>query len=151
MEEEITMNSKKMLSIIGALNLVAAAFVFVGCGQPITKDDVVGGGGAASGTPSTPGSGTTPGGTNQNGGGSGGAFQMTAQQKMIYDAAITQLAQTAASMTIPASMIATQLQTYNQSSFGPAGFKVVDTKAGQPIAQNTTKEALKARFKAQAK
>ena len=44
MEEEITMNSKKMLSIIGALTLAAAAFVFVGCGQPVNNDDGVGGG-----------------------------------------------------------------------------------------------------------
>lgn len=150
MEEEITMNSKKMLSIIGALTLAAAAFVFVGCGQPVNNDDGVGGGGAASGTPSTPG-GTTPGGTTQNGGGSGGAFEMNAQQKTVYEGAITSIVQAAASMTIPANMVATQLQTYNQTTFEPLNFKVVDTKPGQPIAQNTTKEALKARFKPQAK
>ena len=138
------MNSKKMLSIIGALTLVAAAFVFVGCGQPINKDDVVGGGGAASGTPST------PGGTNQNGGGSGKAFEMNKQQKTAYEGAITGIVAAAATMTIPADMVATQLQTYNQS-FEPAGFKVVDTQAGQPIAKGTQADALKARFKAQAK
>ena len=76
---------------------------------------------------------------------------MNAQQKTVYEGAITSIVQAAASMTIPANMVATQLQTYNQTTFEPAGFKVVDTKAGQPIAQNTTKDALKARFKAQAK
>ena len=42
-----------------------------------------------------------------------------------------------------------KLQEANRN-FAPFGFKVVDTQAGQPIAQATGEDALKARFKPEA-
>ena len=103
-----------------------------------------GGGDAASGTPST------PGGTNQNGGGAGDAFKMDTNQKKAYETAITSVVTAAANGDIPANMVAQQLKAINQG-LAPLNFKVVDTKAGQPIAKGTKADALKARFKAQAK
>jgi len=63
-----------------------------------------------------------------------------------YNAAIDGVKQNAASMEIPAPVVAQQLQAMNQG-FAPLNFKVVDTQAGQPITQGTTEETLKNRFK----
>ena len=84
-----------------------------------------------------------------NNSGSSGSFTMNQQQQMTYDAAIDAVKQQAAVQEIPANMVELQLQGMNQS-FANLGFKVVDTKAGQPIAQGTDENALKARFKAEA-
>ena len=46
---EIVMNGKKLISIVGALTVMAAALVFAGCKQPAGGGAGGSGGGAASG------------------------------------------------------------------------------------------------------
>ena len=115
----------KHTKIFFALLVLAGAVLAFGCNQATT--------------PGTP-----------NGGNNGsGSFTMNAQQKTAYDAVIAYVKLQADSHEIPADLVAEQLTSTNKE-FASLKFKVVDTKAGQPIAQGTDENALKARFKPEA-
>lgn len=114
-----------------ALVVLAAAVLVFGCNQAAT--------------PSSSNSNTG----GNSGGGSSGGFTMNAAQKAAYESWIAGAVQQAATREIPASEVSQAVQGSN-TGFASLGFKVVDTKADQPIAQGTTADALKARFKAEA-
>ncbi|MEL3906537.1 MAG: hypothetical protein P1P65_05870 [Treponema sp.] len=119
-----------------ALVVLAAAVLAFGCNQAATPSS----------------SNTTQNGGNNGsdtGGGSSGGFTMNAAQKAAYESWIAGAVQQAATREIPASEVSQAVQGSN-TGFASLGFKVVDTKADQPIAQGTTADALKARFKAEA-
>ena len=117
------MKNKKFLA---ALLLAAIAFLFSACTQ------------------------SNGGGTNNSGSGSNTtvveeAFQMNTAQKPAYDAAIAAIVNDAAMSEIPAATVAQKLEQFN-TAFAAIGFQVVDTKAGQSIAEGTSEADLKARF-----
>ena len=121
--KENFMKNKKFLA---ALLLAAVAFLFSACTQ------------------------SNGGGTNNSGSGSNTtvveeAFQMNTAQKVAYDAAIAAIVNDAAMSEIPAAAVAQKLEQFN-TAFAAIGFQVVDTKAGQSIAEGTSEADLKARF-----
>ena len=121
--KENFMKNKKFLA---ALLLAAVAFLFSACTQ------------------------SNGGGTNNSGSGSNTtvveeAFQMNTVQKAAYDAAISEIVDAAAMSEIPAATVAQKLEQFN-TGFAAMGFQVVDTKAGQSIAEGTSEADLKARF-----
>ena len=118
----------KHTKIFFALLVLAGAVLAFGCNQANSNGGNSGG---------------------SSGGNNGGSFTMNAQQKAAYDAVIAQVKLQAAAHEIPANIVAEQLTSTNKE-FASLKFKVVDTKAGQPIAQGTDENALKARFKPEA-
>ena len=82
-----------------------------------------------------------PGGNTQSGG-----FTLNAQQEVVYNNFITSLATTAATMEIPATTVKSILDASNVSA-NALNFKIVDSKPDTVVAQNSTAENLKKRFK----
>ena len=75
-----------------------------------------------------------------------GGFTLNAQQEVVYNNFITSLATTAATMEIPAATVKSVLNASNVSA-NALNFKIVDSKPDTAIAQNSTAENLKKRFK----
>ena len=78
--------------------------------------------------------------------GSGGQALNSEQQKA-YDGFIGSLAGSCAMQELPADVVTTTVNNWNSTAKTTVGIIVEDTKAGQPIAQGTSKEDLKKRFK----
>ena len=75
-----------------------------------------------------------------------GGFTLNAQQEVVYNNFITSLATTAATMEIPAATVKSILDASNVSA-NALNFKIVDSKPDTAVAQNSTAENLKKRFK----
>ncbi|MGP1521162.1 MAG: hypothetical protein ACTTIZ_06660 [Treponema sp.] len=78
----------------------------------------------------------------------GGGQALNSEQQKAYDSYVSTLAMNCANMEIPANVVASGLQAWNLTAKTTVGIIVEDTQAGKPIAQGTSKEALKKRFKA---
>ena len=82
-----------------------------------------------------------PGGNTQSGG-----FTLNAQQEVVYNSFITSLVTAANAMEVPAANVKSILDASNVSA-NALKFKIVDSKPDTAVAQNSTAENLKKRFK----
>ena len=85
--------------------------------------------------------GPQPGGNTQSGG-----FTLNAQQEVVYNNFITSLVSAANVMEVPAATVKSMLDASNISA-NALKFKIVDSKPDTVVAQNSTAENLKKRFK----
>ena len=77
----------------------------------------------------------------------GGSQALNSQQQQAYDGFIGSLAGSCATRELPAGVVTTIVNEWNSTAKTTVGIIVEDTKAGQSIAQGTSKEDLKKRFK----
>ncbi len=75
-----------------------------------------------------------------------GGFTLNAQQEVVYNSFITSLVTAANAMEVPAANVKSILDASNVSA-NALKFKIVDSKPDTAVAQNSTAENLKKRFK----
>ena len=72
---------------------------------------------------------------------------LNSEQQQAYDGFIGSLAGSCAMQELSADVVTTTVNNWNSTAKTTVGIIVEDTKAGQSIAQGTSKEDLKKRFK----
>lgn len=74
------------------------------------------------------------------------SFTLNAEQQKAYDAEIQSLEKAVSDMDLPADIIKQGLEQLNQELAKQYKFKIIDKKAGNPVAKGTKVDALKQRF-----